>query len=116
MKMCDEIDILSVFLTSLFLRRFYMEEMSKLVRLAGFVKRVKQADSMHSISPLPGRPMTWIVSYSPDSNRGGPDSRAVKTRVGSMVVKAPLGQVFSEYFGFLAIIHSTDCSTVIIIY
>jgi hypothetical protein len=32
-----------------------------------------------------------------------------------VVDKVALGQVFSEYFGFPANSHSTDCSTVIII-
>jgi hypothetical protein len=36
--------------------------------------------------------------------------------VGFVVNKVALGQVFSEYFGFPANTHSTDCSTVIIIY
>jgi hypothetical protein len=36
--------------------------------------------------------------------------------VGFLVDKVALGQVFSDYFGFPAHSHSTDCSTVIIIY
>jgi hypothetical protein len=35
--------------------------------------------------------------------------------MGFVVDKVALGQVFSEYFGFLANSHSTDCSTLIII-
>jgi hypothetical protein len=33
-----------------------------------------------------------------------------------MVAKVSLGQVISEYFGFPSNSHSTDCSTIIIIY
>jgi hypothetical protein len=37
--------------------------------------------------------------------------------VGFVVDKAALGQVFSEYFGSVSpAIHSTDCSTLIIIH
>jgi hypothetical protein len=35
--------------------------------------------------------------------------------VGFVVDKVAVGQVFSEYFGFPANSHSTDCSTIIII-
>jgi hypothetical protein len=34
--------------------------------------------------------------------------------VGFLLDKMALGQVFSEYFGFLVNSHSTDCSTLII--
>jgi hypothetical protein len=36
--------------------------------------------------------------------------------VGFVVDKVALGQVFSEYFGFPANPHSTNCSTIILIY
>jgi hypothetical protein len=35
--------------------------------------------------------------------------------VGFVVNKVPLGQIFSEYFGFPANLHSTNCSTITII-
>jgi hypothetical protein len=36
--------------------------------------------------------------------------------VGFVVDKMALGQVFSEYFGFPANLHSTNCSTITLIY
>jgi hypothetical protein len=36
--------------------------------------------------------------------------------VGFVVDKVVLGQVFSEYFGFPANLHSTNSSTIILIY
>jgi hypothetical protein len=36
--------------------------------------------------------------------------------VGFVVEKVALGQVFSEYFGFPAILHSTNCSTITLAY
>jgi hypothetical protein len=36
--------------------------------------------------------------------------------VGFVVDKVALGQVFSEYFGFSANPHSTNCSTITVVY
>jgi hypothetical protein len=36
--------------------------------------------------------------------------------VGFVVDKVALGQVFSEYFGFLADLRSTNCSTITLTY
>jgi hypothetical protein len=50
------------------------------------------------------------------SHRGSPGFEPGSGHLGFVVDKVALGQVFSEYFGFPANLHSTNCSTITIIY
>jgi Na+-translocating ferredoxin:NAD+ oxidoreductase RnfC subunit len=45
-----------------------------------------------------------------------PGFQPESVHVGFVVDEVPLGQVFSEYSGFPVYLHSTNCSTVTIIY
>jgi hypothetical protein len=50
------------------------------------------------------------------SHRGGPGSSPGSSNVGFVVNKVALREVLSEYFGYPANVHSTDCSAITIIY